>query len=416
MTIEVILSSEYWDKPVRLTSGRTVQVGRDPELADIVLPVAGVSKRHCELACKSETVIVRDLGSTNGSFINGRWISESLAHDDDVIGVGPKAAIRIKIEQGDSLRTCSGCESPLTATESSRGGRYRDSSGTYCLNCALSDVGDFEQFGPYRLLSQIGVGATGRVLEAVDRRDGSRIALKLLRTMPGDTRSGYREARFQREIEVLRKLDHPAIVCYHDSGQVIYQPYLAMEYIIGSDVGLLLTRQDRPFELDEVTPIIDATCGALAFAHQQDVIHRDIKPGNILIDEQGNVRLTDFGLALKVDSDSVLTADGGILGTLEFMAPEQIQDPHCSDARADIYGLAATVFYLLTGERPYVAHTDYELITSILERPVPHLSAHRKDLPLDVDALLHQAMAKDPADRPQTPLEFADRWRSSLPG
>jgi len=386
MSIQVVLTSDHWDSPVQLGPGQSLQIGRDATLVDRVLPVSGVSGRHCELVCQADRLIVRDLGSTNGSFLNGMWISEARAHTEDLLGLGPKAVIKIQINDAGAPAACFACAAPLSEALVARGGRYRDPDGIYCLSCASEGAGQFKIFGHFRLLRQVGGGMAGRVFEAFDLRADARVALKLLWAMPGDQRASRREARFQREIAVLRKLPHPAIVCYHDSGEIDRQSFLAMEFIVGADVGQLLEAQDAPFSPEQVTPIVRATTAALTFAHQHDVIHRDIKPGNILIDQQDNVKLTDFGLALTVDSGSALT-----------------------DGRADIYGLAATIFYLLTGRRPYQARNDLQLIDNILDNPTPRLKDHRPEL-LEIDALLAAAMAKDPDQRPQTPAAFAERW------
>lgn len=416
MATELILTCVHWDEPVRLASGRGALLGRDPK-ADIVLDVSGVSKQHCELYCSARGATISDLGSTNGTYVNGRYVSEAKLGDGDIIDLGPNAQLTVTLAGDAGPPPCGACGKPLTALEASDGGRYKDGRGVYCEACAVAGAGQFTRLASYRLLRALGQGMTGRVYEAIDTRDGSRWALKLLN--PGmlastDTRDQRAVQRFLREISVMETLDHPNIVGFHDAGEVAGQAYLAMELIDGADLGARLKQRGQPFSAAELVPILDAAAAALAHAHARSVIHRDIKPGNILHSDDGAIRLTDFGLARREDSESLLTGAGAIVGTLEFMAPEQIESAVEADARADVYGLAATALYLLTGRRPFEASSDYQLMMMVTTGSAPRLRELLPDAPAALDALLAEAMTRDRDQRLACATQLATRWREAV--
>jgi len=417
--IEVKLHCSHWAAPVPLASGVGVLIGRDGASSDLAIPVSGVSKQHCEITVSASSVHLRDLGSTNGTFVNGRWSSEAVLQDGDVLDLGPRVQIRVEIRRGEGPLACDTCARALTEAEAHRGGRYRDGEGRlHCLACALAHSDGFTPFGAYRLLHPVGHGLMGRVYEAVDTRVARRVALKLLNpAFSGggeDERATRTERRFRREIELMRELDHPAIVHFHDGGDLRGQAYMALEYIDGADLAACLVAQDRAFTLVELTAVVETVASALDHAHAKGVVHRDVKPGNILRDRSGAIKITDFGLARRTDAGSFLTGAGAIVGTLEFMAPEQLENAAAIDGRADVYGLAATLYYLASRQRPFRADSDFELMRAVMGAPVPHLRDVWPAAPAALDALLAHAMDRDPARRIATPLAFARAWRAGM--
>lgn len=415
--IQVTLECEHWEQPARLAPGAAVLIGRDARIADLPIPVSGVSKQHCEVAVSQTGAVIRDLGSTNGTFVNGRWASESALHDGDVVELGPKVTLTVAVVREDGPLRCDACGGELTGRAAARGGRYRDTFGhVFCLSCALKGAGDFTAFGRYRLLHAVGSGLSGRVFEAHDTNSNRRVALKVLNPGFGDDDKQARTTqRFHREIDLMQALQHPAIVEFHDAGEVRGQHYLAMEFVDGADLGAVLEQTGGPLPLEEVTRVVETVAAALEWAHGQGVVHRDVKPGNILRDETtGSYKVTDFGLARRTDSESLLTAAGSIVGTLEFMAPEQLENAASIDGRADVYGLAATAFYLLTAERPFTGANDYQLMMAVMNAPVPDLASVWPEAPKGLAALLRRGMERDPDQRLASPAELWRGWQAAV--
>ncbi|HUQ71917.1 MAG TPA: serine/threonine-protein kinase [Planctomycetaceae bacterium] len=258
--------------------------------------------------------------------------------------------------------------------------------------------------GPYRVLEKLGEGGMGAVYKAVHTKLDKVVAIKVLST--AFTNLPDSVARFEREMKAVGKLEHPNIVRAMDAGEITGTHYLAMEFVEGSNLQQMV-RDQGPFPArTAVQSLRDAAVG-LQFAHQQGVIHRDIKPGNLMRDLAGRVKVLDLGLArlhsaddVAIDRSQRLTHDGVVMGTIDFMAPEQAADTRDADERSDIYSLGCTLFYLLTGAPPYPLGTVVQRLVAHREAPIPRLTEHRSDLPPALDDLLSQWLAKRPNDRP----------------
>ena len=247
--------------------------------------------------------------------------------------------------------------------------------------------------GDYRIEGIVGVGRMGVVYLAIDRITGRAVALKVLREDIGID-PVYR-ARFRREGELLVSLQHAHIIPIHGMGEIDGELYIATRLVSST---LRNAINAGPIELDNAMKVLACVASALDAAHAIGVVHRDVKPANVLVDPSvGDVFLGDFGLARDPDG-AELTAPGQVLGTIDYMAPELL-DGERVGAATDIYGLACLAVETLTGTVPYLRDTDAATMYAHIVEPPPSVSERRPELPKALDAVLATGMAKDPDDR-----------------
>ncbi|MCA9065511.1 MAG: protein kinase, partial [Planctomycetaceae bacterium] len=225
--------------------------------------------------------------------------------------------------------------------------------------------------------------------------------------------------RFLREVEVAARLHHPNIVTAYDAGEEHGISYLVSEFIDGQDLSELI-RQYGPVPIPMAMDIILQAARALAYAHSEGIVHRDIKPSNLLLDNEGNVKLLDVGLARVNTPDGVpaaadLTSTGVMMGTVDYMSPEQALNTRLADERSDIYSLGCTLFFLLTGRSPYRGETSMERLIAHRESPLPSILTLWPECPPELDTLISHMIAKRPEERPQTAGELV-RLMESLQG
>ena len=262
--------------------------------------------------------------------------------------------------------------------------------------------------GPYVLLELIGEGGMGRVFKARHTRLGRIVALKLIRreklTKPNTVE------RFEKEIRATAKLAHPNVVLAYDAGEANGHHFYTMEFIEGPDLTKVV-QDNGPLPITTACGYASQTGLALHHAHEQSLVHRDVKPGNILVTAAGRVKLLDLGLAMAFDQPSVddgrVTKEGFILGTPDFLAPEQARNSSLVDCRADVYALGGTLYFLLTGKVPYETPSATEKLLQHCMAPPPSLLTKRPESPPELDAVIKWMMAKQPEDRPQTPGQAA---------
>jgi serine/threonine-protein kinase len=258
-------------------------------------------------------------------------------------------------------------------------------------------------FGSYLILDRLGAGGMGTVFKARHARMKRLVALKLLtREAAGQ---GTFARRFQREVETIAQLSHPNIVMAFDAGEAEAGLFLVMEFVNGRDLGREVQERGPLPVADAVNCVLQAARG-LEYAHGQGVIHRDVKPANLLRDAAGVVKVADLGLARFNDTlpagTSGVTQAGNILGTADYMPPEQATDSAHVDHRADVYSLGCTLHFLLTGRPPYVAASVMATLFKHSSAPIPSLRMTRPDVPAALDDLFARMVAKTPAERPQT--------------
>jgi serine/threonine-protein kinase len=267
--------------------------------------------------------------------------------------------------------------------------------------------------GKYVIIEEIGRGGMGAVYKARDVELDRIVAIKVLSPyLVGEPRLVQ---RFMREARLAANLDHPNIVTIYDIGGEGSYYYFAMKYLEGVTLKEYVV-QHGPLPLNEALAIVRQLASALDYAHGQNLIHRDIKPGNVIISSDGQVCLTDFGLA-KVAENLKLTASGETIGTLEYMAPEQARGD--AEKRSDIYSLAVIVYEMLAGRLPFQGNNQATMLYQHLHDPPPPLHQWNPNIPPEVEQAVLKAMAKDPAERFQTAGEFEqaleDGARHALP-
>ncbi|MER7755597.1 serine/threonine-protein kinase [Kitasatospora sp. NPDC097643] len=273
----------------------------------------------------------------------------------------------------------------------------------------------------YRLEGEIGRGGMAVVYRAKDLRLGRTVAVKLL--APELARNEVFRQRFMHESEAAAAIDHPHIIPVFEAGEHEGILFIAMRYVEGGDLRSLINR-DGPFPAERAARLALQIGSALDAAHDHDLVHRDVKPGNVLVaagtdsEHPEHLYLADFGLTKKSLSLSGLTSVGQIVGTLDYAAPEQISGRPL-DGRSDQYSLGCVVFEMLAGTPPFRRESNLALLWAQLNDPPPTVREHRPDLPATLDAVVARALAKAPEDRYGSCLQFVAELRAAvalLPG
>jgi eukaryotic-like serine/threonine-protein kinase len=375
------------------------------------------SRHHCILEIAPPHAFLRDLGSTNGTFVNGiRAETAHLKHGDRIQGGETVLEVAVSAEpdsQGLSQKTepslitisCLNCGLPAKA-EASR----PDAKLSYvCEDCREKLRNNPQPIPGYQMIRVLGQGGMGSVMLARTVKDGRAVAIKTL--LPEVAVSEQSLKRFLREIEVAASLQHPNVVCYIDHGTHNGIAYLVSEYVSGMDAARLAKTRGGKLNYKEVVKIIEQTLLALDFAHSKGFVHRDIKEQNILV--EGNfpsyrAKLTDFGLSksYKQTGMSGVTMVGDVAGTIAYMPPEQVRDFKEVQPPSDIYAAGMTAYSLLTGAHALDISPKAgiaETVKAIFEKPIIPINQRVQDVPLKVSAVIETALAK------QTEL----RWRTA---
>jgi CheY-like chemotaxis protein len=261
-------------------------------------------------------------------------------------------------------------------------------------------LGDL-RMGNYDILTKLGAGGMGAVYKARHRRMKRVVALKVLAKAMAGSEAFVR--RFQREVEVIARLAHPNVVMAYDADEAEAGPFLVMEFVDGRDLASDVA-DGGPLSAADAVECTGQAARGLGYAHGQGIVHRDVKPANLMRAVDGTIKVADLGLArLNADNSSSINASltqaGGVVGTLDYMAPEQAVDSTAIDARVDIYSLGCALYYLLTGHPPYTGTSLMAMLLAHRESPIPDLRAARPDVPAELDAVYRRMMAKAPADR-----------------
>jgi serine/threonine-protein kinase len=287
------------------------------------------------------------------------------------------------------------------AHDSSRDNGLPSSDGKKAARSAkiLSDFGDYE------LLEEIGRGGQGVVYRAHQKTLNRTVALKVIGLGPWTTEAHLK--RFRREAEAAASLEHRGIVPIHDVGEHDGQCYFSMKFVEGGQLDEVVKRE--PIPISRAVELIAKVARTVHYAHEHGILHRDIKPGNILLDAKGEPLLTDFGLAGLVEAESTITRTLEVMGTPSYMAPEQAAGEHTKISKAtDVYGLGAVLYQLLTGHPPFAGGTTYETIKLLLETEPRQPRLWNPKLDRELSTICLKCLEKDPKRRYSSALALAE--------
>jgi len=313
-------------------------------------------------------------------------------------GACPVCALR------DALRS----GSDETPEELEQAGTF---AGLYASHTALTA----RQFGDYEILEEIARGGMGVVYRARQLSLNRPVALKMI--LSGGLATEAEVKRFQAEAEAIARLHHPNIVAIHEIGFHEGRHFFSMDFVAGKDLDALV--RDGPLPAAEAARLLEAVARAIHYAHQQGILHRDLKPSNVLLDGQGQPRVTDFGLAKQMGSDADLTLSGQVLGSPNFMPPEQATGRKAGvGPQSDVYSLGAILYHLLTGRPPFLAESLQATLAQVLQSEPISLRALNGRVPADLETICLKCLEKAPAQRYQTAQELAEelgRFRRGEP-
>lgn len=267
-----------------------------------------------------------------------------------------------------------------------------------------------QMLGSYRIIGQVGQGGMATVYKAYQPSMDRNVAIKVLPRQLAE--SAQFAARFQQEARIIARLEHPHILPVFDFGESDGVTFFVMRYL---EAGTLKTKMEAgPLSLNEIDRLFTQLAEALEYAHGHGIVHRDLKPANALVDAQGNLFLTDFGIAKLLESASPrLTQTDAIMGTPAYISPEQAK-AESVDRRSDIYSLGIILYEMVTGSVPFVADTPLAVILKHISDPLPPPSVMKKEISAAIERVILKALAKEPGDRYATAAEFLSAWKRAL--
>jgi len=417
-----VTAGPYKGRIFSFTQHDTFLIGRSPD-AHLCLPDDRFfSRNHCLLEMNPPHSYLRDLGSTNGTFLNGHLVKDAFLNNGDRIQCGETILI-VEVTTTDSVdlsETTQDAAMParpvLVMVECVNCGRREQAQASapdehltfLCEDCRIELKRSPQAIPGYETVKLLGRGGMGSVVLARDEASGRAVAIKTL--LPEFAVSDKAMRRFMREIDVAAALKHKNIVEFIDRGMHNGVVYLITEFVEGSDAARLAEHQGGRLSYEDGISIISQALDALSFAHAQGYIHRDFKDQNILVAGQSPnflAKLTDFGLAKSFTHSGMsgVTMAGEMAGTLAYMPPEQLRNFRDVKPQSDIYAVGMTAYSLLTGSLALNLSRNSSVndtIRAIFEQPATPLGQRAPNVPRAVCEIIDRALAKDPAQRWQT--------------
>lgn len=353
-----------------------VKIGREPNNEIPILNDTAISRNHACVMFVKDGFFVEDLGSTNGTYVNGRKITS-----------------RKQVFQGDHI-VLGKTEFIMTPTDNGASG-----------------------FREYEVVQEVGRGGMGVVYKAIDHKNKRTVAIKqLILHNVEPVRQKARAERFKREANLAQRLNHPNIVPVYDIHLGPENFYYVMEFLEGRSLRQEMQERGGRLTAKEYLPILEQIASALSYAHGKSVVHRDVKPDNIFILPDGTVKVTDFGIARVIEDieEANLTRSGAMLGTLAYAAPEQLNNAKKVDHKADIFSLGIVSYETISGVSPFQGNGITDTVVQIASAREKPLNELIPEINPDTAAVVRKAMAKKAADRFHSVIEFAEHFRKSL--
>jgi eukaryotic-like serine/threonine-protein kinase len=434
-----VLSGPHAGRTFTFDQHNTFLIGRS-ESAHLCLPEDRFfSRNHCILEINPPRCYLRDLGSTNGTYVNGQKVMEAFLNSGDQIQ-GGQTVLAVEVSAGQTVHGYSGSQygsgptvlpqtqPSLVMVECLNCGRRDQAEAsspdehlTYlCEDCRIELKRQPQQVPGYDTLKILGRGGMGCVMLGRNQQTGQLVAIKTM--LPEVAVSDQALRRFMREIDVAATLQHPHIVRFIDRGTNNGVVYLVTEFVEGADAAKLADMRGGRLPYREAAVIVSQALDALAYAHTQGYIHRDIKDQNILVNGSWpnyTSKLTDFGLAKSFTQSGMsgITMAGDMAGTFAYMPPEQIRDFRDVRPAADIYAMGMTAYSLVTGAlaldispKANVAET----VKAIFDKPIIPLHRHTAEVPPAFSAVIERALSKDPLQRWPTAESMRKALMSAL--
>jgi eukaryotic-like serine/threonine-protein kinase len=416
-----VLAGPYKGRVFNFTQPDTFLIGRTNDSHLCLTEDKFFSRHHCLLEITPPRCFLRDLGSTNGTFVNGQRVAEASLKSGDRIQ-GGETLLEVEVSTSET-------DSPITTHQDARltqptivavaclhCGRREQAEATsteehltfLCEDCRIELKDTPQPIPGYDMIRVLGRGGMGCVMMGRNQQTGAAVAIKTL--LPEFAVSDKAMRRFMREMDVASALKHPNIVEFLDRGVHNGVVYLVTEFVDGADAGKLADAQGGKLPLEDAVAITSQVLAALSHAHAQGYIHRDIKDQNILVRGTGTrltAKLTDFGLAKSFAQSGMsgVTMAGEMAGTLAYMPPEQLKNFRDVKPQSDIYALGMTAYSLLTGQialnigrKTSMAET----IKAIFEQPTIPLAQRNPGLPAQLCEVIDRALVKDPTQRWQS--------------
>jgi len=391
--------------------GGRITLGRSPQ-SSVALVDPHISRHHCVIEEKGGIYVITDPGSINGTWVNGQRIKTATLSSGDKVRLGNTKIDFIAPEgenDGSSVppkvsdfsdKFCFTCDRPLVVADIEESNFFEHEGKVICAECLEKDHLLGKDLGGCVLLRQFARGGTARLYEAVQKSLKRAVVVKVLSERHADRKKTVK--RFLREARIGARLQHPNLVQIIDVGSLEEEGihYIVMEYVQGKTMRQLIREQGHIPEKEAlrlVLPVLEA----LDYLHARGVVHRDVKPANIIINNEGTVKLSDLGLSKSARTSAGLTSTGERFGTYQYMPPEQFHSAGDVDSRADIYSLGVTLYFMLSGEKPFRGATSVDLTEAIISGQFVPMVEAAPFVSENVAAVVEKMLSREPDDRYQ---------------